>query len=389
MSISTVPLGASVVPVHGIGDLAEDTVTALRHSTAKKRTNARAAPLASAGVIVETKPRRASGVGRGVRRRGGCRPGRTPVDFGPVAPAFERCKVAFVAFLRVECGLSANTLLAYSRDLDLLHAELTEGGTSTVETITARQLVLHVAGLRSEHSMAAASVARHLATIKVYFRWLRAREMIDTNPADALDRPTRWKNLPGVMTPTQVTALLNSPKPIDAGVEPKSSPKTARAISAQDRVLWLRDRAMLELMYASGLRASEVAGVSKSDIIDTLGVVRVTGKGNKQRLVPMGEPAREAVRRYLKECRPVLRRAGGLDEGRLLLSRTGRPLERVAVWQIVTGHAKAAGLRDVHPHTLRHSFATHLLIGGADLRVVAPDGLSGGSVLQCSSFRNN
>lgn len=218
--------------------------------------------------------------------------------------------------------------------------------------------------------MAASSVARHLATIKVYFRWLRAREMIDQNPADALDRPTRWKNLPGVMTPMQVKALLNAPKPIDPGAEPKSAQASARAISAQDRVLWLRDRALLELLYASGLRASEVAGVSKSDLIDTLGVVRVTGKGNKQRLVPMGEPAREAVRRYLTECRPVLRRAGGLDEGRLLLSRTGRPLERVAVWQIVTGHAKAAGLRDVHPHTLRHSFATHLLIGGADLRVV-------------------
>lgn len=294
------------------------------------------------------------------------RAGRKPVDFGPVAPAFEVSKSGFVTFLRVECGLSVNTLSAYARDLDLLHAELTEGGTHQVEAVTARQLVLHIAGLRTEHFMAAESVARHLATIKVYFRWLRARGIIDTNPADTLDRPTRWKNLPGVLTPAQVKALLNAPQPFDKEAEPRS----ARAISAQDRALWLRDRALLELLYASGLRASEVADVSSGDVIEALGVVRVTGKGNKQRLVPMGEPAREAVRRYLKECRPILARGDGRDQGRLLLSRTGRPLERVAVWQIVTGHAKAAGLRDVHPHTLRHSFATHLLIGGADLRVV-------------------
>lgn len=292
--------------------------------------------------------------------------GRKATDFGAIGPEFEASRAEFVAFLRIECGLSANTLKAYSRDLDRLLGELTEGGTHTVASITARQLVLHIAGLRSEHLMAATSVARHLATIKVYFRWLRARGIIDTNPADTLDRPTRWKNLPGVLTPAQVKALLNAPTPIDEEAEPKSP----RAISAQDRALWLRDRALLELLYASGLRASEVADVSSSDVIETLGVVRVTGKGNKQRLVPMGEPAREAVRRYLKECRPILARGDGRDKGRLLLSRTGRPLERVAVWQIVTGHAKAAGLRDVHPHTLRHSFATHLLIGGADLRVV-------------------
>jgi integrase/recombinase XerD len=102
----------------------------------------------------------------------------------------------------------------------------------------------------------------------------------------------------------------------------------------------------------------------------SLGALRVTGKGNKQRLVPMGTPARQALDEYLADCRPGLVRPGGKDKGRVLLSRTGRPLERVAVWQIVQKNARAAGLRSVHPHTLRHSFATHLLIGGADLRVV-------------------
>ena len=128
---------------------------------------------------------------------------------------------------------------------------------------------------------------------------------------------------------------------------------------------------MLELMYAAGLRASEVGALRVNEYNATLGVLTVTGKGSKQRLVPIGRPAQEWVQRYLDELRGELTRFGdGRDERRLLLSNTGRPLERVAVWQIVRRLAHKAGLRNVHPHMLRHSFATHLLIGGADLRVV-------------------
>jgi integrase/recombinase XerD len=154
-----------------------------------------------------------------------------------------------------------------------------------------------------------------------------------------------------------------------------------RALAAADGKLagpplHLRDRAMLELLYACGLRASEVAGLRIADFHPTLGVVMVTGKGGKQRLVPVGKPAQEAVRRYLDECRPRLLAGAGKaprpdrSAGRLLLSRSGRPLERVAVWQLVRKNAKLAGLGHVHPHLLRHSFATHLVSGGADLRVV-------------------
>ena len=142
---------------------------------------------------------------------------------------------------------------------------------------------------------------------------------------------------------------------------------------AQSRVngrLWLRDKAMLELMYAAGLRASEVASLGCDDFKEALGVLLVSGKGRKQRLVPFGRPAQAAVNDYLSELRPSLVRPDGRDGGRLLLSHTGRPLERVAVWQIVKRCAARAGLRNVHPHMLRHSFATHLLAGGADLRVV-------------------
>jgi integrase/recombinase XerD len=134
---------------------------------------------------------------------------------------------------------------------------------------------------------------------------------------------------------------------------------------------WQRDKAMLELMYAAGLRASEVGSLRVSDYNTTLGVVLVTGKGQKQRMVPIGKPARNAVERYLEELYPMLTRFGDQrDKGRLLLSNTGRPLERVAVWQIVRKCALLAGLEHVHPHKIRHSFATHLLAGGADLRVV-------------------
>jgi integrase/recombinase XerD len=271
----------------------------------------------------------------------------------------------FLVFIRVECGLSANTLAAYGRDLRDLLLDLDIRGVKAIAQVQPRHLTDHLAALKTSRSLAASSIIRHMATIKVFFRWLLARGFIPENPADILDRPTRWKKLPGVLSPKQLRQLLEAPAPPewDGTGEPPHP-------------LWLRDRAMLELMYASGLRASEVGAVQLTDFHETLGVVRVTGKGNKQRLVPVGKPALAAVERYLKECRPLLVRSaidrGDLrrDQGRLLLSRSGRPLERVAVWQIVKKHAQTAGLRNVHPHVLRHSFATHLLAGGADLRVV-------------------
>jgi integrase/recombinase XerD len=162
-----------------------------------------------------------------------------------------------------------------------------------------------------------------------------------------------------------VRALLAAPQRMAA----------SGAAASPDRTpMYLRDRAMLELMYACGLRASEVANLRVRDLHEKLGVVMARGKGDKQRLVPIGKPAQGAVSEYLRECRPRLARVGDpledRGDGRLLLSRTGRPLERVAVWQIVRRCAAAAGLARVHPHMLRHSFATHLLMGGADLRVV-------------------
>lgn len=274
----------------------------------------------------------------------------------PKLQGFARQRKGFLTYIRVECGLSANTIEAYELDIRQLIIDLEHQGITAVDQITPRALIDHIAGLRSERNLAAASVARHLATIKVFCRWLVAHEYLEQSPADVLDQPTRWKRLPNVLTPKQVKMLLTAPVPnLDRPDEPP---------------LWLRDRALLELLYASGLRASEAAGIGLTDVQHTLGVIRVLGKGAKERLVPMGKPAQDALEKYLEQCRPRLVRPGGRDAGRVLLSRTGRPLERVAIWQIVRRNAAAAGLKGVHPHVLRHTFATHLLAGGADLRVV-------------------
>ncbi len=272
----------------------------------------------------------------------------------------------FLIFLRVECGLLPATLEAYSRDLDALLLDLQDAGLADPHALTAPHLINHVRALSRDRAYAPATVARHIATIKVLCRWMLATGKIEDNPADHLDQPAKWKNLPGVLTPGQMRRLLAAPAP-----PAPTAPENARPDAVP---LWLRDRAILELMYASGLRASEVGAISLSDIMEKHAIVRVLGKGDKQRLVPMGAPAMDAVSVYIRDCRSRLitaeRAAERRDKGKLFLTRTGRPIERVRVWQIVTHWAKAAGLKDVHPHVLRHSFATHLLMGGADLRVV-------------------
>ncbi len=258
----------------------------------------------------------------------------------------------FLAFCRIECGLAKLTLEAYGRDLSALGEHLSEKGPKDLAKASMEDLAGHIRWLSKAKGYNPTTVTRHLATMRVFYRWLHATGAIARDPARLLERPTAWKRLPGAMTERQMAALVEFP-------------------SKEGGDLWLRDRTLLELLYSGGLRASEVASVKVSDFHETLGVLAVTGKGGKQRVVPIGVPAIEWTKRYLAECRPVLAQKGaGRDGHRLLLSFAGRPLERVAVWQIVKRVARAAGIDDVHPHTLRHSFATHLVIGGADLRVV-------------------
>jgi integrase/recombinase XerD len=285
-------------------------------------------------------------------------------------------RAAFAGYLRVECGLAANTLEAYDRDLRDLCDCLDSRGVS-VTTASSRDLAGHLAHLKNARSLAGSSIIRHLATLRVFYRWLAATGKITVDPCEAIDRPTKWKKLPGVLTPKQMRHLLSAPSPAmyaqpARGTRCERGAEDSGAVGGAgvERVLHHRDRAMLELLYASGLRASELAGVRVEDVHATLGVVLVTGKGSKQRLVPVGRPALDAIDVYLKECRPVLAKHSAAPTSRLFLSRRGGALERVAVWQIVKRCAAAAGLSKVHPHVLRHSFATHLLAGGANLRAV-------------------
>lgn len=267
----------------------------------------------------------------------------------------------FINFIRIECGLLPASIAAYTRDLEHLMLDLQRAGIVDPTGTTPEALIGHVRSMSNERGYNASTVSRHLATIKVFYRWLLATGRMNENPADHLDRPAKWKRLPGVLSPSQVRKLLSAPQPSEHA-------------SKGALPLWMRDRAILELMYASGLRASEVGQIGLIDIMEKVGVVRVLGKGNKQRLVPMGRPAQQALQMYLDECRPMLitaeRAAERRDKGKLFLTRTGHPIERVRVWQIVKHWAKTAGLPKTYPHMLRHSFATHLLAGGADLRIV-------------------
>lgn len=270
----------------------------------------------------------------------------------PETPDFDLPIAEFLVFARIEAGLAPSTLEAYARDLEGMRWFLAREGLQNPTEVTVEHLAAHMRHLSRDRGLNAKTIVRHLATMRVFYRWLQANFKITKDPARLLERPTTWKTLPGTLTPGQMKKLVESPCP-DHGV------------------LWVRDKALLELMYAAGLRASEVGTLKVNDFNETLGIVSVIGKGNKQRIVPIGVPAITAVKAYMEQLRPSLTRfPDRRDQYRLLLSHTGRPLERVAVWHIVRKYAAAAGIRGVHPHLLRHSFATHLVAGGADLRVI-------------------
>lgn len=263
-----------------------------------------------------------------------------------------RRRKAFLAFCRIECGLAPLTIEAYERDLSELCAWLEGNGTPDPGTATMDQLARHMQWLARDRGLDPRTVARRLASMRVFFRWMHSMGLAASDPARLLERPTMWKRLPDALSPERMRSLVEAP-------------------TAEVSALWLRDRAMLELMYAGGLRASEVCTLKVNDFHETLGSLVVTGKGQKQRIVPIGVPAIEWTRRYLAELRPSLAiHVDRRDAHRLLVSHHGRPLTRVAVWQVVKRWSAVAGLSDVHPHVLRHSFATHLVGGGADLRVV-------------------
>lgn len=275
-------------------------------------------------------------------------PATSSTDSGVNRSALDRAVTEFLAYCRIECGFASATILAYAADLRDLTQWMLAKKVTGWQTLDLTRITEHLRDLDAK-GLAVSSIARHVATLRVFGRFLESRGFLAQNPVELLSQPTTWHTLPDVLSHDQMLCLLAAPQPTDK--------------------LYLRDVALLELLYAGGLRASEIADLDCDRLHMDLGVARVLGKGQKERIVPIGRPALDAAQRYLKELRPTLVQLNRPTH-RLLLSRTGAPITRIVVWQVVVKHAHRAGLRDVHPHTLRHSFATQLLAGGADLRVV-------------------
>lgn len=267
-------------------------------------------------------------------------------------PGFTASLRSFLAYIRIECGLASSTIETYGRDLDDLVGDLLVRGVSTPRDVRAEHLSEHVRFLARDRSLDPSTIVRHISTVRVFFRFLHASRFIDENPARLLERPTKWRKVPNVISPAQMRKLVESP-------------------TADTGELWIRDRAILELMYASGLRASEVGSVRLNQWFPVIASLSVVGKGSKQRIVPVGMHAAQALTRWLEYQRPDLVKGNEIHaDHRLFVSNRGKPLERVAVWMLVKKYAAVAGLHDIHPHVLRHSFATDLLRGGCDLRTV-------------------
>jgi integrase/recombinase XerD len=255
----------------------------------------------------------------------------------------------FLHYLMAECGVSTHTLAAYRSDLMRFARWRKSEAPGPLVTLTVQSLSGYVDAL-SRAGLAPSSVCRHLASLSTFFRFMVVEGRLPENVAKLLIAPAVWDRLPTVLGPAAVERLLHAP-------------------SSQTR-LGRRDRAALETLYATGCRASEVVGLRPIDLDLKAGMARCVGKGNKERRVPLGSHAIRALAVYIEIDRPTLV-ARRPETAELFASKSGKPLSRVALWYIVKRHAKAAGLHaDVSPHTLRHSFATHLLAGGADLRVV-------------------
>lgn len=256
----------------------------------------------------------------------------------------------FAGFLILEKGLSTNTVNAYRRDLMDFISYLRDNDISTFNDVR-RDTILEYLGEEKDKGLETTTLARRLVSIKVLFRYLFQERLIPVDITDVMDSPKLWKLLPDFLSTGEVEALL------------KVYPATGKD------PLTFRNRLILEVMYACGLRVSETASLTAGSINFDDEIVRVTGKGNKERIVPIGKTALRLLRRYLEEIRPQLLKNG--NEKTLFLSKTGKRLDRERLWAIVKEAAQLAGIhKNIFPHTLRHSFASHLLANGADLRVI-------------------
>jgi integrase/recombinase XerD len=264
---------------------------------------------------------------------------------------FEGLVLDFLAYLELERGLSRNTLNAYRTDLLQFGSFLAERGSDalSVRPTDVSEFLADLATGNGRPPCSAATIHRKAACLRSFYKHLRREELVAEDPTAALNAPRRARKLPHVLNYSEVQRLLATPR----GSEPTA----------------LRDRALLEVMYACGLRASETIGLEAADVDLQRGFLRAHGKGSKERLVPLGSKAVAAINSYLRGGRPQL--VGERSEPKLFVNFRGGPLTRQGLYKIVQKHARAAGLDGkMSPHTLRHSFATHLLAGGCDLRAV-------------------
>jgi len=253
----------------------------------------------------------------------------------------------FLSYLTVEAGLSENTVLAYARDLKSFLGHCTNDikHLSQIKPTVIQEYLR----ILTQDQKGESSIKRALVAIRMFLRYAKLMGLIEDDFTAILESPKIWQRLPSICSQQQVVNLLNAPNP--------------------DEPFFLRDKAMLELLYATGIRASELAGLRIPDLNLDIGYLRCLGKGNRERVVPVGKVAIEATVEYLEKLRPWL--AKPFSDNFLLLSRTGRPMSRIEVWRLVKKYAMRAGMpRNLTAHTLRHCFATHLLAGGADLRSI-------------------
>jgi integrase/recombinase XerD len=269
--------------------------------------------------------------------------------------AHRRALTSFAVYLRVEKGLAPLTIKSYGGDLELW-AEFLGKRDSTVLTAQRDDLkewLLHLLG----HGMDSRSIARKLSALRQFYRYLLLDKLIAHDPTLDIDSPKQWKVLPKALSEEEVTALIESPELCDASSE--HSPWT--------KALALRNRAILEVLYAAAIRVSELVDARVEDTKLDLGYLLVRGKGDKERIVPIGAPAQRALRAYMQNARPLL--AGQKHCAELFVARGGHKLTRERIWMIVDQASKAAG-RHASPHMMRHSAATHMVSHGADLRTV-------------------
>lgn len=269
-----------------------------------------------------------------------------PAPSSPLARSFQLER--FQDYLALEAGNRRNTVTSYLRDVTRLAEYSASRGVQVPEQLSAAQLRDFIYFLK-DLGLAPTTIRRQISAIRTYFKFLVGEGIAARDPSERIESPKRWRTLPAVLSVAEIDKLLGAPN--------------------TDAPLAIRDRALLEFAYATGVRVSELVGVKLQDISFQDRVVRVFGKGSKERLVPFGKTAMGVISMYARETRPTLDR--GKSRGVLFLNARGTPLSRVGAWGIIKANARRAGLaKRVTPHTLRHTFATHLLEGGADLRAV-------------------